>query len=94
ITAKNGLQGAELSLNNTAAEARNVSVIFAVYAGESRVLKDMIFTETTIPAGETKVISQGLTFNDENSGGIVKVFVWDGTASMRPWLRGTQLEIR
>ncbi|MDY3929866.1 MAG: Ig-like domain-containing protein, partial [Clostridia bacterium] len=47
ITAKNGLQGAELSLNNTAAEARNVSVIFAVYAGESRVLKDMIFTETT-----------------------------------------------
>lgn len=94
FSSKNGLQGVAMELTNTADENKNASVIFAVYEGEGKTLRNVIYTQTVIPAGETKEISAGLQLSDANKGGIVKAFVWEDMMSMNPWLRNTQIEIK
>ena len=75
------LNGVLVTLNNTSEEKQSATIIYAVYSSEGR-LTDTLISKNIVPASNSVTVTQGVKV--ENNG-YIKLFIWDGMNTMRPW---------
>lgn len=85
FVANGTLQGAKLNLTNTTDAAKNVAVIYAVYASNGQ-LKDIVYINDSIEADTTAAFHTGVKLSETGS---VKAFIWDGLTSVKPYRDAT-----
>ncbi len=81
--ADNSFVSAKLTLKNNTAEAKDALVVLVTYKANG-MLADCHYVNKTFAANEEVSITNGLLLSGM-AGGKVKVFVWDGPGSLRPW---------
>lgn len=83
------INGAEVTVKNKTDSSKNISIIYAIYSAEKKLV-DTAISYSAMDAGEETVVTTGLQLN---SGGFVKIFTWDGITTMKPWTKSVENSI-
>ena len=85
FVADESLQGAKINLTNTTDAAKNVAIIYAVYASNGQ-LNNIVYINDSIDADSTAAFHAGVKLSET---GKVKAFIWDGLTSVKPYRDAT-----